>query len=86
MHHPLCVTRQQLEDEGKLFVAPYSYAAEIFKAIHRGNLETTHIPHSDVYFVRAALEKRTGYLFPLDAVEAAMKEQGWRDRRGIHRY
>ena len=86
MRHPLCVTRQQLEDEGRLNVAPYSYASEIFKAVHRGNLETTHIPHSDVYFVRAALEKRTGYLFPLDAVEAAMKEQGWRDRRGTARY
>ena len=86
MQHPLCVTRQQLEDEGKLFVAPYSYASEIFKAIHRGNLETTHIPHSDVYFVRAALEKHTGYVFPLDVVEEAMKAEGWKDRRGISRY
>lgn len=86
MHHPLCVTRQQLEAEGKVNVSPYSVASEIMKAVHRGNLETTHIPHSDVYFVRAALEKRTGYLFPLDAVEAAMKVEGWRDRRGTGRY
>ncbi len=86
MHHPLCVTRQQLEAEGKANVSPYSVASEIMKAVHRGNLETTHIPHSDVYFVRAALEKRTGYLFPLDAVEAAMKAEGWRDRRGTGRY
>ena len=86
MHHPLCVTRKQLEAEGKLFVAPYSVASDIYKAIHRGNVDNTHIPHSDVYFVRAALEKHTGYLFPLDAVEEAMKAEGWRDRRGIARY
>lgn len=86
MNHPLCVTRQQLEAEGKLNVSPYSVVSEIMKAVHRGNLENIHIPHSDVYFVRAALEKHTGYLFPLDAVESAMKAEGWRDRRGTGRY
>jgi hypothetical protein len=86
MNHPLCVTREQLVAEGKINVPPYSVASEVMKAVHRGNLENTHIPHSDVYFVRAALEKHTGYLFPLDAVEAAMKAEGWRDRRGIGRY
>jgi hypothetical protein len=55
-------------------------------ALYKGSLNGVHIPHSDVYFVRAALEKRTGYLFPLNAVEAAMKAEGWRDRRGIGRY
>lgn len=86
MKHPLCVTRQQLEAEGKLNVSPYSVVADIMKSIHRGKVETTHIPHSDVYFVRAALEKHTGFVFPLDVVEAAMKAEGWKDRKGIQRY
>lgn len=86
MRHPLCVTRKQLEDEGKLNVPPYSVASSVLTAIYKGNIDATHIPHSDVYFVRAALEKHTGYLFPLDAVEEAMKAEGWKDRRGIGRY
>lgn len=84
--HPLCVTRQQLKDEGKLNVAPYSVASDVLIAVYKDNLSNVHIPHSDVYFVRAALEKRTGYLFPLDAVEKAMKAEGWKDRRGMGRY
>ena len=79
-------TRQQLEDKGLLNVPPYSVASSILTAIYKGNLDNVHIPHSDVYFVRAALEKHTGYLFPLDAVEEAMKAEGWKDRRGIGRY
>lgn len=79
-------TRQQLEDRGLLNVPPYSVASSILTAIYKGNLDNVHIPHSDVYFVRAALEKHTGYLFPLDEVEEAMKAEGWKDRRGIGRY
>ena len=79
-------TRQQLEDRGLLNVPPYSVASSILTAIYKGNLDNVHIPHSDVYFVRAALEKHTGYLFPLDVVEEAMKAEGWKDRRGICRY
>jgi len=58
----------------------------VFKALHRDNLDNTHIPHSDVYYVRAALEKHSGYYFPLDVVEQAMREEGWRDRKGKGRY
>jgi hypothetical protein len=32
-----------------------------------------HLFHSDVYYVRAAMEKYTGYVFPLDTVEDAMR-------------
>ena len=47
------------------------------------------IPHSDVFFVRAALEKRTGIRFQLHEVEAAMKAEGWSEGRILksdHRY
>jgi hypothetical protein len=79
-------TRKQVEDEGLISTAPYSVINKIYIAIHNDRLEGVHIPHSDVYFVRAALEKRTGYYFGLDAVEKAMKAEGWKDRKGIHRY
>ena len=69
-----------------LSVAPYSVVSEIYKAIHNEALDNIHIPHSDVYFVRAALEKHTGFLFPLNRVEEAMKAEGWRDRKGTNRY
>lgn len=82
----LFVTKEELAKQGLLNVAPYSYASEIMIALHRDTLDSVHIPHSDVYFVRTALEKRTGYWFPLDVVEEAMKANGWRDRRGSMRY
>jgi hypothetical protein len=80
------VTRDEVERQGLLNVAPYSVAADIMKALHRGNLDNVHIPHSDVYFVRAAIEKNTGYYLPLDVVEQLMRERGWRDRKGTLRY
>jgi hypothetical protein len=80
------VTRDEVERCGLMNVVPYSYAADIMIAIHNDKLDDAHIPHSDVYFVRAALEKHTGFYLPLDVVEKAMKAEGWKDRRGIGRY
>jgi hypothetical protein len=74
-------TRQQLIDKGLLNTKPYSVTKEAFEALHNDILDSVHIPHSDVYFVRSALEKRSGYYLPLNEVEAAMKKEGWRDRK-----
>jgi hypothetical protein len=82
----LLSTREQLEAKGLVDTKPYSVVSEIYIAMNKGVLDNVHIPHSDVYFVRAALEKHTGYYFPLDKVEAAMKAEGWRDRKGTKRY
>jgi hypothetical protein len=82
----LLSTREQLESKGMLNNKPYSVVSDIYIAMNNGVLDNVHIPHSDVYFVRVALEKRTGYYFPLDRVEAAMKAEGWRDRKGTKRY
>lgn len=76
------MTRQQLEEQGLLHSQPYSVMAEAYKALHNDVLDSVHIPHSDVYFVRAALEKHSGKYLPLADVEAAMKKEGWRDRKG----
>jgi hypothetical protein len=57
---------------------PHSYASNVLKEIskHREEVKTVGF-HSDVYYVRAALEKHTGLLIPLPAVDAAMREEGW---------
>lgn len=82
----LLSTREQVEAKGMSNSKPYSVASEIYIAMNNEVLDNVHIPHSDVYFVRVALEKHTGYYFPLDKVEAAMKSEGWRDRKGTKRY
>lgn len=78
----LLSTKAHLESIGLLLSKPYSVVTDVYAAMHRGNIDNIHIPHSDVYFVRTALEKHTGYWFPLDAVEKAMVAEGWRDRKG----
>ena len=55
------------------------FVLEDFYAAVTGNyLDNLHVPHSDVFYVRAALKERTGNVFPLQAVESAMRKEGWR--------
>jgi hypothetical protein len=75
-------TRKELEANGLLSSTPYSVTSKIYIAMHNEALDNIHIPHSDVYYVRTALEKHTGFWLPLDRVENAMKAEGWRDRKG----
>jgi hypothetical protein len=82
----LLLSKAEVEAKGLLSVPPYSVVSTIYKALHRGNLDNVHIPHSDVYYVRCAVEQHTGYYFPLDVVEEAMRANGWRDRRNTWRY
>ena len=42
-------------------------------------LDTIHIPHSDVFYVREALEARYKRDFSLEQVEEYMKDAGWTD-------
>jgi hypothetical protein len=49
---------------------------EVFK--QREEVKTVAF-HSDVYFVRSALEKHTGFVIPLPAVEKAMRAEGWNE-------
>jgi len=62
---------------------------DFINAVYRDKLDQVHIPHSDVFYVRAALEKRTGIRFALQQVETAMKAEGWSEGRILksdHRY
>ena len=75
-------TRQQLATEGKLNIPPHSYFDTCMNAIAKDKADSMLLFHSDVYYVRAAIEKHTGYMVPLMDVEKAMRAEGWKkDRR-----
>jgi len=50
-----------------------------YDAIRNNSLDRLHIPHSVVYYVRAACEARYGRKFTLKHVEEAMRAEGWTD-------
>ena len=50
-----------------------------YDAIRTNTVDRLHIPHSDVYYVRAAVEAHYGRPFTLKHVETAMRAEGWRD-------
>ena len=52
---------------------------KLYHAIRTNSLHKLHIPHSDVYYVRAAVESHFNKSFSLKHVENAMKAEGWKD-------
>ena len=52
---------------------------EFYRHVMDGNLENLHIPHSDVFYVREAVQAHYGRSFTLEEVERAMKLEGWKD-------
>ena len=50
---------------------------EFYKAIANNSLHELHIPHSDVFYVRKAVEAHYGRSFSLKEVEEAMIAEGW---------
>ena len=55
---------------------------EFYKAVINNNLDKLHIPHSDVFYVRAAVEAHYGRSFTLKHVEEAMRAEGWSEQKG----
>ena len=56
---------------------------EFYSALVDGNanrISRIHIPRSDVFYVRAAIEADTGVRYSLDHVERAMYLEGMLDR------
>ena len=53
-----------------------------YEAIRTNTLEKLHIPHSDVFYVRAAVEARYGKKFSLKHVEDSMRKEGWTEADG----
>ncbi len=43
-----------------------------YEAVRTNSVDKLHIPHSDVFYVRKAIEARTGESYSLQRIEAAM--------------
>ena len=56
---------------------------EFYNAVINNNLNKLHIPHSDVFYVRAAVEAHYGRSFTLKEVEAAMIAEGWSESKDL---
>ena len=48
-----------------------------YDAVRTNSLDKLHIPHSDVFYVRQAVEAHYGRSFSLKHVEDAMRAEGW---------
>ena len=59
---------------------------EFYKALaseDEGRLRRVHIPRSDVFYVRAAIEAKTGVRYTLSHVEQAMFLEGMLDEKDV---
>ena len=50
---------------------------EFYKALVNNTLDKLHIPHSDVFYVKKAVDAHYGKSFSLEHVERAMRAEGW---------
>jgi predicted glycosyltransferase involved in capsule biosynthesis len=50
-----------------------------YDAISNKTLKYLHVPHSKVFYVRAAIQERTGIRYSLERIENAMVLEGWKD-------
>ena len=55
---------------------PENILEAFYNAIRNNKLKDLHIPHSSVFYVRAAIEADTGVRYTLRHVETAMKAEG----------
>ena len=55
---------------------PENMLEAFYHAIRTNRLKDLHIPHSSVFYVRAAIEADTGVRYTLKHVERAMKAEG----------
>ena len=55
---------------------PENILESSYEAIRTNKLKNLHIPHSSVFYVRAAIEADTGVRYTLKHVETAMKAEG----------
>ena len=51
-----------------------------YDAIRNNSLDRLHIPHSDVFYVRSAVEAHYGRSLTLKHVEDAMRAEGWTEK------
>jgi hypothetical protein len=55
---------------------------DFYQAVQSGRLDSVHVPHSDVFFVKAAMEDKLPHMkFTLEDIERAMRLEGWSESR-----
>lgn len=63
---------------------------DFYAAVRNNRLDSIHVPHSDVFFVKACLEAKASQSsdsvlraikFTLQNIEAAMRAEGWSESR-----
>ena len=59
---------------------------DFYSAVRNNRLDSIHVPHSDVFFVKAAMEHRLNMRFKLVDIEAAMRAEGWNESRVLVPY
>ena len=58
---------------------PENMLESFYDAIRTNKLKELHIPHSSVFYIRAAIEADTGVRYTLKRVETAMMAEGMLD-------
>ena len=56
---------------------PDNILQEFYEALKSKTFKYLHVPHSDVFYVRAAIKARSGIKYSLERIEIAMKKEGW---------
>lgn len=79
MTSPL-LTKEEVIKLGKINSFPYSVLSSVSRYMLNDNLRGAKLFHSDIYYIREALHKRTGYYFSLTEVERAAKLEGWEQK------
>jgi hypothetical protein len=64
-----------------VYLRENSYLEDYYKLVLENSQDSAYLYHSDVFFVRAALAEKLGYVPSLREVEAAMKDAGWNENR-----
>jgi hypothetical protein len=63
---------------------------DFYSAVRNNRLDSIHVPHSDVFFVKACLEAKASrssdpvlraMKFTLQNIESAMRAEGWNESR-----
>jgi len=68
-----------------IYLRENSYLEDYYQAILDNKDQFVYLYHSDVFFVRAALATKLGYVPSLLECEAAMKAVGWRESSKRHK-
>ena len=64
----------------KIYLKDNCILEGFYEAVQKNRLDRVHIPHSDVFYVRAAIEDRSGIRYSLELIETAMKQEGWKKK------